>query len=120
MRALTVLGLICTCSLICLPVRAERYAHRPFLTGEAFLALPQPERLSYATGIVEGILTAPYLGAPVERASQLNGCLDGKDDVQLAGFLSEYLQHPSAERRYDMPSVTLRALAALCSADSQP
>jgi hypothetical protein len=119
MRSLTIFSLICTFSLVCIPVRAERYAHRPFLTGEAFLALPPSERLSYATGIVEGILTAPYLGAPIERTSQLNGCLYGKNDVQLAGVLSDYLRQHSEERRYEMPSVTLRAFAALCSGEPQ-
>jgi len=94
---------------------AEIYVHRPFLTGEAFLALSQSERLAYATGVVEGILSAPYLGAPIERASQLNGCLYGMTGAHIAGILTEYLEGHFAERQYDMSTVTLRALNALCN-----
>ena len=66
MRLLTILGLICTLSLICMPARAERYPHRPFLTGEAFLALPQSERLrardllARALSLWEPMGAAPY------------------------------------------------------------
>ena len=64
--------------------------------------------------------TAPYLGAPPARAAQLNACLGSKNDAELAGLLSDYLRHHAEERRYEMPSVTLRALTALCNAEAPP
>jgi hypothetical protein len=118
MRPSIALGLACALWTSFAPARAAVYAHRPFLTGGGFLALSQSERLSYATGVVEGILTAPYLGAPIGRASWLNGCLDGKDGAQLVEILSAYLRKHSEERRYEMPTVTLRAFTALCDSGS--
>ena len=100
------------------PARAAVYPHRPFLTGDGFLALSNSERSDYAIGVVEGMLAAPYLGASVERASRLNGCLSGKDGAEIAAILDRYLTEHAEERRYDMPTVTLRALAALCGTES--
>src|SRR5262249_32233577 len=100
------------------PARSAVYPHRPFLTGDGFLALPNSERIDYAVGVVEGILAAPYLGASVERASRLDGCLSGKDGAGIVAILSQYLAEHAEERRYEMPTVTLRALAALCGTES--
>src|SRR5215475_3865038 len=73
------------------PASAAVYPHRPFLTGDGFLALSQSERGDYAIGVVEGMLASPYLGASIERASRLNGCLSGKDSPQIVAILSGYL-----------------------------
>ena len=119
MRPLTILSLLCMLAPVC-PASAARYAHRPFVTGEAFLAFSPAGRESYATGILDDLLTAPYLGAPLARAAQLNACLGSKSDAELAGLLSDYLRQHAEERRYEMPSVTLRALTALCGAEPPP
>jgi len=99
------------------PASAAVYPHRPFLTGDGFLGLSQSERRDYAIGVVEGMLASPYLGASIERASRLNECLSGKDGAEIVAILSGYLGEHAEERRYDMPTVTLRALAALCGTE---
>lgn len=111
---LACLCLACTVSAIA-TAKAEIYAHRGFLTGSAFLALSPSERLFYATGVVEGVLSAPYLGSPLQRVAQLDRCLHGMSNAQVADILTEYLDRHSAERRFEMPTVTLWALAAVCN-----
>jgi hypothetical protein len=41
--------------------------------------------------------------------------LHGMSNAQVADILTEYLDRHSAERRFEMPTVTLRALAAVCN-----
>lgn len=108
--------LACTISAI-LPANAEIYAHRAFLTGSAFLGLSPSERLFYETGVVEGVLSAPYLGSPLARAARLDQCLHGMSNAEITGMLTAYLDQHADERQYDMPTVTLRALAARCGRD---
>jgi hypothetical protein len=72
------------------------------------------ERAIYSTGVVEGILSAPYLGAPLERASALNWCLYGMTGERIADILTKYLEAHPEERRYEMPTVALRALSRTC------
>lgn len=106
--------LACILSTIAGGASAEIYAHRGFLTGSAFLALPPSERLFYATGVLEGVLSAPYLGSPLGRPAQLDRCLYGVSNARVADILADYLGKHSEEQRFEMPTVTLRALAALC------
>jgi len=110
------LFLVCTVSAMA-PAKAEIYAHRGFLTGDAFLALSPSERLFYETGVVEGVLSAPYLGSPLPRAARLDGCLRGMSNAEVTDMMTAYLGKHADERQYEMPTVTLRALAARCGRD---
>ena len=104
----------CVLSMSVGDANGEIYAHRGFLTGSAFLALSPQERLFYATGVLEGVLSAPYLGSPLDRPAKLDRCLSGVSNARVADILTDYLDKHSAERRFEMPTVTLRALATLC------
>ena len=110
------LFLACAVSTIA-PANAEIYAHRAFLTGGAFLALSPSERLLYETGVVEGVLSAPYLGSPLPRAARLDRCLHGMSNAEVTDMLTAYLDKHADERQYEMPTVTLRALDARCGRD---
>lgn len=115
MHAARLAGLFLACTTTAIaPASAEIYAHRGFLTGGAFLALSPSERLFYETGVVEGVLSAPYLGSPLPRAARLDRCLHGMSNAQVTDMLTEYLHRHADERQYEMPTVTLRALAVLC------
>ena len=106
--------LACVVSLVAATANAEIYVHRGFLTGGAFLALSPPERLYYTTGVLEGVLSAPYLGSPLERPARLDRCLNDKSNADVADILTDYLGKHAEEQRFEMPSITLRALAVLC------
>jgi hypothetical protein len=106
--------LVCAVSAVASAAHAEIYPHRGFLTGSAFLALSPPERLYYTTGVLEGVLSAPYLGSPLERPARLDRCLSDMSNAHVADVLTAYLGKHAEERPFEMPSVTLRALAILC------
>jgi hypothetical protein len=118
MHAARLAGLFLACTIsTTAPASAEIYTHRAFLTGGAFLALSPSERLLYETGVVEGVLSAPYLGSPLPRAARLDRCLHGMSNAEVTDMLTAYLDKHADERQYEMPTVTLRALDARCGRD---
>ena len=67
-----------------------------FVSGQQYLALAEEKQSAYAMGVVDGILLAPIFGAPKKRMLQLEDCLTGMSDTQVAAILTKYLRdHPA-------------------------
>jgi len=63
--------------------------HNGFLTGNAYLQLAEEYRISYAMGIVDGMMVAPYFGAADSgKVQRFGACATGMSNTQVAAILS--------------------------------
>lgn len=67
--------------------------HNGLLTGAKYLSLPLSERNDVVTGIVEGMLVAPLLGAPDRQAYKLGQCLEGKDNTEIEIIITTFARN---------------------------
>jgi len=63
-----------------------------FGSGEDYLKMSQSEQRAYAMGVVNGMLLAPLFGAPKNKMLQIENCLVGMTDSQVAAILAKYLR----------------------------
>lgn len=66
--------------------------HNGFLTGEEFLNMSDSEKRAFSMGTINGMLLAPFLGAPKERMSRIESCVEGMTGLQVAAILEKYLR----------------------------
>ena len=65
--------------------------HDGFLTAKDFRELPQARKVSYVTGVLDGMLLAPFFGAPKNRLEWFESCVVGMDDEQVTAILSRFV-----------------------------
>jgi len=66
--------------------------HQGFATGQDYIAMTQSQRRAYAMGTIDGILLAPFFGAPKEKMEWIESYLENMTDKQVATILSKYLE----------------------------
>ena len=55
-----------------------------FFTGKDYLDMSDTERRAYATGEINGMLVAPFFGAPEENLNWLKTCTGKMSDEEIA------------------------------------
>lgn len=70
----------------------EVYIKNGFVTGEAYLLLDATSQTRYASGLVDGLLIAPLMGAPASKMAWLQSCVVSMSDSQVAAMLSQELK----------------------------
>jgi hypothetical protein len=84
-----------------------------FFTAKDYLEMSDTERRAYVTGQVNGMLVAPFLGAPEENLAWLKTCSGKMSDEQLASILNRYIRdQPSPQANLNV--VTFNALREAC------
>src|ERR1043166_1085743 len=68
---------------------------RGFFTGRDYFEMSDTEKRAYATGAVNGMLVAPFFGAPEERLRWFKTCTAKLSDEQLAEILTRYIGNDS-------------------------
>ena len=101
-RVLTALILIVIPGTIAMPHSQQRSVaatqgqpvaiHNGFLTGQDFRNLTEAGKRSYAAGLVDGMLLAPFVGAPKARLEWLETCVTGMSDEQVAAIISKFVR----------------------------
>ena len=66
--------------------------HDGFCTGQDFLEMSPSNRRIYSMGAINGILCAPFFGAPVEKMNWFESYIENMTDVQVAAILSKFLE----------------------------
>ena len=85
-----------------------------FFTGKDYLAMSDTEKRAYITGEVNGMLVAPFFGAPETNLSWLKSCTGKLSDEQLASILSDFIhQHPD-QMQINLNVVTFNAVREAC------
>lgn len=88
--------------------------HNGFLTGNDYLKLGKEERVFYAVGIIEGMLLSPFLGAPQNRLSWIEHCMEGMTNYQAEAIISKYLENHPGEWHQQLHVTTFDAMNEAC------
>ena len=84
-----------------------------FFTGKDYLDMTDTEKRAYVTGNVNGMLVAPFFGAPEENLNWLKTCTSKMSDEQLAAILTRFIRdQPNQETNLNV--LTFSAMRASC------
>lgn len=87
---------------------------RGYFTGRDYFEMSDTEKRAYATGAVNGMLVAPFFGAPEERLRWFKTCTAKLSDEQLASILARYIGNDSNQLSMSLNVVTFNALKDAC------
>lgn len=85
-----------------------------FFTGKDYLEMTDTERRAYVTGAINGMLVAPFFGAPQENLNWLKTCTGKMSDEQLAGVLASYVHDNPSNMQANLNVVTFNAIQQTC------
>ncbi|HYV10055.1 MAG TPA: hypothetical protein VE980_04015 [Pyrinomonadaceae bacterium] len=84
-----------------------------FFTARDYLDMTDTEKRAYVTGQINGMLVAPFFGAPEENLAWLKTCSVKMSDEQLASIVSRYVRdQPNPQANLNI--VTFNALREAC------
>lgn len=85
-----------------------------FFTGKDYLAMSDTEKRAYATGAINGMLVAPFFGAPEENVSWLKACTAKMSDEEIAAVLVKYIRDQPGQSSYNLNVLTFNAMKDAC------
>ena len=107
-------------ALIALIVAINVYANQQtvkispgFFTAKDYLDMSETERRAYVTGQINGMLVAPFFGAPEDNLTWLKTCSSKMSDEQLASILTRYVGEQTNQQQ-NLNVVTFNALRDAC------
>jgi hypothetical protein len=107
--------------LIALIAVVTVYAHQQrvsisggFFTGKDYLDMTDTERRAYATGGINGMLVAPFFGAPEENVSWLKTCSAKMSDEEIAAILTRYIRDQPNQLATNLNVITFNAMRDAC------
>src|SRR5215467_10024061 len=87
------LPLIALLAFITIHANQQRVKISPgFFTGKDYLEMSDTEKRAYVTGEINGMLVAPFFGAPEGSLSWLKTCTGKMSDEQIASILSTFIR----------------------------
>jgi hypothetical protein len=84
-----------------------------FFTARDYLEMSDTEKRAYVTGQMNGMLVAPFFGAPEENLGWLKTCSGKMSDEQLASILTRYIRDQS-NAQANLNVITFTALREAC------
>ena len=87
---------------------------RGFFTGRDYFEMSDTEKRAYATGAVNGMLVAPFFGAPEEKLRWLKTCTAKMSDEQTAAVITRYLSANADQLGTSLNVATFNALKDAC------
>ena len=88
-----------------------------FFSGKDYLDMSDTEKRAYVTGEINGMLVAPFFGAPEENLNWLKTCSGQKSDEELAGILARFIRDQPGQMQVNLNVVTFNALRQACRKD---
>lgn len=85
-----------------------------FFTGKDYLDMSDTEKRAYATGGINGMLVAPFFGAPEENVNWLKTCTGKMSDEQIAGILTRYIRDQPGQLQLSLNVLTFNAIREAC------
>ena len=85
-----------------------------FFTGKDYLEMTDTERRAHVTGAINGMLVAPFFGAPQENLNWLKTCTGKMSDEQLAAILASYIHDQPSNMQANLNVVTFNAIQQTC------
>ena len=84
-----------------------------FFAAKDYLEMSDTERRAYVTGQINGMLVAPFFGAPEENLSWLKTCSSKMSDEELASILTRYIRDQQNQQQ-NLNVLTFAALREAC------
>jgi len=85
-----------------------------FFTGKDYLDMTDHERRAYATGAINGMLVAPFFGAPQDNMNWLKACTTKLSDEDTASIITKYISSQEGQLSYNLNILTFNALRNAC------
>jgi len=85
-----------------------------FFSGKDYLDMSDTEKRAYVTGEINGMLVAPFFGAPEENVAWLKTCSAKMSDEDLAAILSRFIRDQPGQMQTNLNVVTFNALREAC------
>ena len=85
-----------------------------YFTGRDYLDMSDTERRAYATGAVNGMLVAPFFGAPEDNVSWIKSCTAKLSDEDVAAILTKYIREQESQLNYNLNILTFNAMRSAC------
>jgi hypothetical protein len=85
-----------------------------FFTGQDYLDMTDTEKRAYATGAINGMLVAPFFGAPEEKLNWLKTCTGKMSDEQIAAIITRYTREQPNQLQTHLNVVTFTAIQDAC------
>ena len=84
-----------------------------FFTGKDYLDMSDNERRAYATGAINGMLVAPFFGAPDENVNWLKTCTAKLSDEEIAEILTKHIREQN-QLNYNLNVLSFNAMRNAC------
>lgn len=84
-----------------------------FHTGQTYQTLSYAQRVGYMSGLVDGLLLAPFLGGSEEN--WLTRCMVGMSDTQMTAIADKYVSDHPQDWHQPMHVLAYNALLAGCT-----
>jgi len=85
-----------------------------FFNGKDYLDMSDTEKRAYVTGEINGMLVAPFFGAPEENVAWLKTCSAKMSDEDLAAILTRFIRDQPGQMQTNLNVVTFNALREAC------
>jgi hypothetical protein len=85
-----------------------------FFSGKDYLDMSDTEKRAYITGEINGMLVAPFFGAPEENVNWLKTCSGKLSDEELATILTRFIREQPNQMQQNLNVVTFNALREAC------
>ena len=85
-----------------------------FFTGKDYLDMGDNEKRAYATGAINGMLVAPFFGAPEDNMNWLKTCTVKLSDEEIATILTRYIREQESQLSFNLNVLTFNALRNAC------
>lgn len=85
-----------------------------FFTGKDYLEMTDTERRAHVTGAINGMLVAPFFGAPQENLDWLKTCTTRMSDEQLAAVVANHIKDQPNNLMLQLNVVTFNAIREAC------
>jgi hypothetical protein len=102
------------------PARAKTLIQGGFVSGKAYLDMPNLRKIAYVTGLLEGMFLAPKLGGDPTRTRWLAICADSLGRRGMRDVIETYLVERNRSWNNRNPAKMYRAIAAGCRAGMKP
>lgn len=85
-----------------------------YFTGKDYLDMTDNEKRAYATGAINGMLVAPFFGAPEENVNWIKTCTAKLADEDLAAIITRYIREQESQLNYNLNVLTFNAMRSAC------
>lgn len=94
--------------------------HGGFVSGQAYLDMPNLRKIAYVTGLLDGMFLAPVFGGTVARQAWFGLCIDALGRPGIRDILVRHLRADERTWNNRNPAKMYRAIRAGCRKGEKP